>query len=163
MNWYAIQTRSRHEKVVDRQLQERGIVSFLPVVTQVQRWSDRRKRVQFPLFPGYTFVRLAPSPEQRVEVLRVDGVVSFVGMHGQGVTIPEEQIATIKTLVSTDVPVESHPFLQVGQRVRVRGGSLDGVQGILVCRDAGGTLVISIDAIQRSLSIRVEGYDVEPV
>src|ERR1700730_10579900 len=74
--WFAVRTRSRHEKIVANQLQSRGITAFLPLVTQVHRWSDRKKTVEMPLFPGYTFVQIVPSSEQYVRVLRVYGVSS---------------------------------------------------------------------------------------
>ena len=162
MNWYAVRTRSRHEKSVARQLEERGITAFLPLVTQLRRWSDRRKLVQFPMFPGYAFVRLAYEPPVRLAVLQTEGVVHFVGTHGQGSPIPDEQIESIQTLLKNDVAIESHPYLKIGQRVRLRGGSLEGMEGILVARKGHRMLVISVELIQRSLAIQVDGYDVEP-
>jgi len=162
MKWYALQTRSRHEKMVTRQLEERGIDTFLPLLTETRRWSDRKKLIQFPLFPGYTFVRLVYAPESRLQVLRTEGVVGFVGTHGQGNPIPQEQIESVQTILKSDVPFAAHPYLKIGQRVRIRGGSLEGTEGILVGKKNDGMLVISIDLIQRSLAIRLHGYDVEP-
>jgi transcription antitermination factor NusG len=162
MKWYAIRTRSRHEKMVVRQLEERGVATFLPLVTETRRWSDRKKLVQFPLFPGYTFVHLLYDPESRLNVLRTEGVVGFVGTHGQGNPIPQEQIESVQTILKSNVPFAAHPYLKLGQRVRIRGGSLEGTEGILVGQKSDGMLVISIDLIQRSLAIRLHGYDVEP-
>jgi transcription antitermination factor NusG len=161
-NWYAVRTRSRHEKVVERQLQGKGIDVFNPVTTQIRRWSDRNKRVECPLFSGYTFVHLALSVEERIRVLRTPGVVEFVGAQGQGVPIPAEQIDAVRALVAGNVPFTNHVFLKVGQRVRVRGGALDGVEGILTGQSGSRQLIISVEPIQRSLSISVEGYEVEP-
>jgi transcription antitermination factor NusG len=160
LNWYAIQTRSRHEKMVARQLEDNGIDSFLPVVKKTNRWSDRSKTVELPLFPGYAFVRSAASADERVRILKIPGVVNFVGAHGQATPIPEGQIEAVKSLVSCDIPFTEHPHLRVGQRVRVQGGSLDGVQGILVAQNGRRNLVISVEPIQRSLSVHIEGYDV---
>jgi transcription antitermination factor NusG len=95
--------------------------------------------------------------------LQTQGVVDFVGMQGRGIPIPEEQIEAVKTLISGEVPFTKHAFLRVGQRVRVRGGSLDGVEGILLAQNGSRNLVISVESIQRSVSVRIEGYDVEPV
>ena len=159
-SWYAIQTRSRHERVVACQLQARGISQYLPTITEIRRWSDRRKRVEFPLFPGYVFVRLFASNEHRVQVLRVPGVLHFVGPE-LGTTIPEAQIESVKALVSHNLLWTSHPFLRSGQRIRVRGGSLDGLEGIFLRRNGEDSLIISIDAIQRSLSVSIQGYDIE--
>jgi transcription antitermination factor NusG len=163
LSWYAIQTRSRHEKVVETQLQGKGVDVFCPVISQVHRWSDRRKVVECPLFAGYAFVRIVSSPEERVRVLRTHGVVHFVGGHGQGTPIPAEQIEAVQALVASNMPFTKHAFLKVGQRVRVRGGALDGVEGILLAHNGSRNLVISVEPIQRSLSIRIEGYEVEAV
>lgn len=163
MNWYAIRTRSRHEKVVERQLQGQGIDVFSPFVSQIRQWSDRRKVVESPLFAGYAFVRIAPAPEERVRVLRTQGVVDVVGAQGQGTPIPSEQIETVRSVLAGKVPFSPHAYLKVGQRVRVRGGSLDGVEGILLAHNGSRTLVISVEPIERSLSIRIEGYQVEPL
>lgn len=163
-SWYAIRTRSRHEKAVARQLDGLEIENFLPLHSAIHRWSDRRKEVELPLFPGYTFVRLVYSPQERVRVLRVFGVAGFVGTQGKGIPIPDHQINDIKTLLTQNVPFENHSALQVGKRVRICGGALDGVEGILKALKSGGRiLVISIDPIQRAISINLEGYHVEVV
>lgn len=163
LNWYAIRTRSRHEKLVERQLQGQGIEAFSPAIREVRQWSDRRKVVELPLFAGYAFVRIAASPEQRVRVLRTQGVVELVGAQGQGIPIPAAQIEAVRAVVTGNLPFTQHAFLKVGQRVRIRGGSLDGVEGILVAQNGSRNLVISVQPIHRSLSIRIEGYQVEPV
>jgi transcription antitermination factor NusG len=162
-NWYAVHTRARHERVVAHRLRERGVTTFLPTFTEVHRWSDRRKTVELPLFSCYVFVKLIPNNEERIRVLRVESVLRFVGTRGLGTPIPDEQIDAVRTLVEEQLPCCSHPFLKIGQRVRIRGGALDGLEGILLSRNGDSTLIISVDAIQRSLAVRVEGYDVEPV
>jgi transcription antitermination factor NusG len=160
-HWYALQTRVQREKVVEQRLQERGVTTFLPVVTEVHRWSDRKKIVQIPLFRSYLFAKLAPSRVDRLRVLCVDGVFAFVGPRGEGTPIPDAQIDAVRTLVEGPLPWSSHPFLKIGQRVRIRNGALEGIEGILVSRSGESTLVISVDAIQRSMAVRIEGYDVE--
>ena len=82
-------------------------------------------------------------------------------MRGEAIPIPDEQIEALRTVVTQQVPWVEHPFLKIGQRVRIRGGSLEGVEGVLLSRNGDRTLIISVDAIQRSLAVRVEGYDVE--
>ncbi len=164
VNWYALQTRARHEKsVAERLLQEQNLITFLPLVREVHRWSDRRKVVELPLFSCYVFVRLVPGSAESLRVCRTDGVFRIVGVRGQGLPIPDEQIEAVRTLVGQQLPWSVHPFLKIGQRVRIRGGSLDGVEGILLSRDGDRTLVVSVDAIQRSLAVHIEGYDVEPI
>jgi transcription antitermination factor NusG len=161
-NWYGLQTRSRHEKIVAQRLDERGVKTFLPLVTEVHRWSDRKKSVQTPLFHCYVFAKFAPSRADRLRVLRVDGVFGLVGARGEGTPIPDGEIDAVRGLIDGPLPWSSHPYLKIGQRVRIRSGALDGMEGILVSRNGDRTLVISVDAIQRSLSVRVEGYEVEP-
>ena len=162
-NWYAVQTRARHERAVAQRLREQGVNTFLPLVTEVHRWSDRRKSVELPLFGCYVFVKVPPTGEDRLRVLRIDGVFKFVGARGVGTPIAETQIDAVRTLIGQQVPWSTHPFLQIGQRVRVRGGALDGVEGILLARNDDNTLIVSIDAIQRSMAVRIQGYDIEPV
>ena len=161
-NWYGLHTRPRHEKIVAHRLEERGVTTFLPLVTEVHRWSDRKKTVELPLFSCYVFARFTPNRADRLRIMRVDGVFGLVGTRGEGTAIPDEQIDAVRSLVETQLRWSSHPFLKIGQRVRIRSGALNGLEGILVSRNGDRTLVISIDAIQRSLAIRVEGYEVEP-
>ena len=160
-HWFALYTRARHEKVVTTSLQQRGLTVFLPVMSQVHRWSDRRKTVQMALFPGYTFVRTTDTPESFVRVLATPGIVGFVGAGGRGIPIPEKQIEDIQMVLTQDVACAIHPFLRVGQRVRVRGGCLDGVEGLLVAINGNKSLVISVESIPSSIAICIEGYDVE--
>ena len=160
-NWYALQTRSRHEKVVVQRLAERGVTTFLPMMTEIHRWSDRKKVVEVPLFSSYVFAKVAPTNIDRLRVLRVDGVLSLVGTRGEGTPIPDEQIDAVRMLLERGKPVSAHPYLQIGQRVRIRSGALDGMEGILVSCNGDSSLVISINAIRRSLAVRVEGYAVE--
>jgi len=161
--WYAIRTRSRHEKVATRELEAQGIPVFLPLATSVRQWSDRKTKVEMPLFPGYAFVRVDFLSSDRVRVLQATGVVSFVGPKPAEAAIPEEQIESIRTILLRKIPVEEHPFLTLGQRIRVRSGSLKGVEGILVAVKGMRTLVISVEPIQRSVSINLEDYEVETV
>ncbi len=161
-NWYALLTRARHEKIVAQRLREVGVTSFLPLVSEVRKWSDRKKLVEFPLFSCYVFAKLTPTNEGRLKALRIEGVYSLVGTRGEGTPIPEEQIEAVRRIAEQRLAWHAHPFLQIGQRVRIRSGALDGVEGILVGRSGESTLVVSIDAIQRSLAVRIDGYNVEP-
>jgi transcription antitermination factor NusG len=161
-NWYALLTRARHEKIVAHRLLECGVSAFLPLVPEVHCWSDRRRIVELPLFSCYVFARLLPTNEDRLRALRIDGVFRMVGSREGGTPIPDEQIAAVRTLVQGRLHWDNHPFLKIGQRVRIRSGALDGVEGVLVARGGERTLVVSIDAIQRSLAVRIEGYNVEP-
>jgi transcription termination/antitermination protein NusG len=161
--WYAIHTRAQHEKSVTSHLQSQGITTYLPLVAEVHRWSDRQKVVQMPLFSCYVFVHMPLVPETWASVMRINSVLRFVGTRSEGVPIPENQIESTRTLLDSKVPYAAHPFLKIGQRVRVRGGSLDGIEGILTARNGNHTLVISVEPVQRSLAVCIDGYCVEPV
>jgi transcription antitermination factor NusG len=160
-HWYAVQTRPRREKAVVHHLCDRGVTTFFPTVTEVHRWSDRMKAVEVPLFSCYLFVKTSVTNEDRQRVLRVDNVLGFVGTSGLGTPIPDEQVDAVRTLVSEKLPYSCHPFLIAGERVRIRSGALAGLEGILLSRKGDRRLVISVDAMQRSLSIQIDGYDVE--
>src|SRR5437016_12848962 len=159
--WYAVQTRSRHERVFAAQLREQDVSTFLPMITQIQRWSDRRKLVEFPLFSGYVFVHAAVSPQIRTIVLFSRGVARFVAMQGEPVSIPDEQIDNVKELLAKNIRCAAYPFLKVGHRLRIRSGALEGLEGILVSHNGDRKLVISVNTIERSFSIHLNGYDVE--
>lgn len=101
--------------------------------------------------------------EERQRVLCTDSVLGLVGAQGVGTAIPDEQIDAVRILVGGRVPCCPHPFLKTGQRVRIRGGALEGLEGIFLSRQGERRLIISVDAMHRSLAIQVEGYDVEPI
>lgn len=159
--WFAVQTRPRHEKKIASSLREKRVGVFLPIVSVLHDWSDRRRWLQLPLFAGYVFVQIPDALEERIRVLRTNGVVGLVGPRGVGAQIPENQIAAIRAIVEQKIPFVSHPFLNIGQQVRIRGGSLDGLEGILVARNADRSLIISVEIIQRSIAIQITGYQVE--
>ena len=160
-NWYAIQTRSRHEKKAYAELSYLGVRAFLPTTCAVHNWSDRKKTVEVPLFPGYAFVNIVRTPETRLRVLQATGVLRFVGAHNLGTPIPPSQIEDIQTLLANKVAIAEHPFLSIGEKVKIHGGALDGVEGILTAVNGKHRLVISIESIGRSISISVDDYDVE--
>lgn len=161
LSWFAVQTWPRYEKRVAFELTRKQIEVFLPVLKSPRQWSDRRRIVDFPLFPGYVFVRIFKALQERVTILRTNGVVNLVGDRGTGSAIPETEINSVRTLLHRNIPFRSHPFLSVGQRVRIRGGALDGIEGTLQEKKNDLSLIVSVDIIQRSLSIRLEGYKIE--
>lgn len=160
--WYALQTRPRHEKKVLAELQERGVDIYLPLIAQVRRWSDRRKIVEMPLFPGYAFVHTAALSDVQNRALYVWGALGFVAANNHALPVPDAEIESIRTLLASKVSLTPYPFLKVGQRVRVKGGALDGIEGILTA-NGDRRLVISVAAVHHSLSINIEGYDVESI
>jgi transcription antitermination factor NusG len=161
--WFAVHTMARHEKRVAVQLQEKRILTFLPVLQQIHRWSDRLCKVDVPLFSCYAFVCIAPSAQNRVEVLQTRGVLGFVGSKGLGTSIRDEEIESLRTAMREKIPCVPHPFIEIGKRVRIRGGCLDAVEGILEGQGPDQTVVVSIELLRRSVSIRVDGYDIEAI
>jgi transcription antitermination factor NusG len=159
--WYAVHLMARHEKRVTQRLQENKVFTFLPLMKEIRQWSDRRARVEVPLFSCYTFVRMIQTEEERLKVLRTPGVLSFVGSERVGTPIPNEEIESLQIAIRQKIPFTVHPFINVGNRVRIRGGALDGVEGTLLGHSGEKSLVISVELLQRSVSFRVEGYDVE--
>jgi transcription antitermination factor NusG len=146
-HWYAVHTRARHEARVVARLREQGIHTFLPLVRETHRWSDRKKTVDVPLFGCYVFVHIVPGAKERLQVCTTNGVLQIVGTKGEGVPIPDEQIQAVRLLLSEHIPYTTHPFLKIGQRVRIRGGAMDGVEGILTARNGDRTLIISVEPL----------------
>ena len=136
--------------------------TFLPLAQEMHTWSDRKKKVEVPLFNCYIFVRCGYSPEDRNRIYQIESVHGFVGVRGAGLPVPDEQIEAIQTVLAQEKPWRAHPFLKAGQRVRVKGGALDGVEGVFLSENGDHSLVISVDAIQRSMAVRIDGYEVEP-
>lgn len=159
--WYAVRTRPRHEKKVALELQEKRIKNYLPLVNQVRRWSDRRKVIQVPLLSCYAFVHSVFDLPLRLAIYGISGALGFVGPNNEGVAIPDAEIENLRSLIASNLPLTPYPLLKVGQRVRVRGGALDGVEGILVTQGER-RLIVSVESVHASFSVNLAGYDIEP-
>lgn len=160
--WYAVRTRSRHEKQVHAQLADRpGMDVFLPLRERRSRWKDRVKRVQEPLFPGYCFARFR-RPD-RLRVLKAVGVVGLVGAGGEPEPIPDSEIEAIRTLAGSRLSYEPFPFLAEGMAVEVIHGPLMGVRGRLLRKDREYRIVLSVTLIRQSVSVEIDAADVTPV
>jgi transcription antitermination factor NusG len=159
--WYAIRTRSRHEKRVREELDRRGMVSFLPTVMRWSRWKDRTKRIEEPLFGGYCFVQLAEGHDA-LPVLRIVGAVELVGGPHGPEPVDDVEIDGIRRLVASWLPYDPHPFLTTGTEVRVVRGPLRGVRGILLRKDRATRLVISVSLIRQAAIVEIHPADVAP-
>jgi len=160
-NWYAIQTRSRHEKVVRDQLDAKSITHLLPLWRKRSIWKDRVKFVDVPLFSGYLFGYFAL--QDKVAVLETVGVARLVGINGKAMPIPEEQIAAVRTMMEHRLPCSPHPYLVEGMRVRIKCGLLAGAEGILIEKRQRHRLVISMDIIHQAVAVDVDSAEVEPL
>ena len=161
VHWYAVHTRARHERAIKHKLEAQGVETLLPAFREVHRWSDRRKTIELPVFACYLFVHAALTNHEQAKIAYTDGILRIVGSGATPTAIPDEQIETIQRLVAGGAEISSYPFMKVGQRVRIRGGALEGIEGIILSQK-DQTLIVSIDAIQRSLAVRLSGYDLEP-
>jgi transcriptional antiterminator NusG len=159
--WYAIKTRSRHEKRVRDQLVQRDIDTFLPVCDTWRQWKDRKKKVELPLFPGYCFARF-PLVE-RLRVLNVLGVADLVSINGRPEPVHEDELSAIQQLVSTKLHYDPHPFLEEGMDVEVVRGPLAGVRGKLLRKDRVTRLVLAVTLVKQSAVVEIHPADVVPV
>ncbi|MCC7181208.1 MAG: UpxY family transcription antiterminator [Acidobacteria bacterium] len=157
-HWYAIWTRSRHEKVVRDQLEKKAIEVFLPTIGKWSRWKDRKKRIEWPLFPGYCFARFDAT--NRLPVLTCDGVVQIIGIEGVPSPIPEIEVESIRQLVESELSYDPCPLVKEGQMVKVVSGPLRGVVGRLQRKGAHARLVLSVDLIGQAVSVEVDAADV---
>lgn len=162
-NWYALFVRSRHEFAISEQLKKKGIEVLLPTVTRMRRWSDRDKAVRFPLFPGYLFVRVRPSAETFLDVLKTHGSVSFVS-HEPGRPTPADprEMEVLQKMVSSCCDkLDLYPYLCVGLPVIVKRGPLQGAEGILVKKEEYDHFLININILGRSVGTRINAEDID--
>jgi len=159
--WYALRTRSRHEKVVRDQLANQGLEPLLPTVKRLSQWKDRKKEIEVPLFSGYCFVRFVM--DQKLPVLKTIGVVDIVGAGHCPEPIADEEIGAIKMLMMSVLPYDSHPYLHEGMAVEVIRGPLQGVRGILLRKEKRHRLVLGVRLIQQAAAVEIDVNDVAPV
>jgi transcription antitermination factor NusG len=160
-HWYAVYTNSNHEKRVALQVCQRSIENFLPLYESVRQWNDRRMKLELPLFPGYVFVRLALR--DRLQVLRIPGVVRLVGFNGPATALPDEEIEGLRRALANGLRAEPHPYLTVGRRVRITAGPLAGREGLLKRWKGDLRVVLSTELIRRSISVEIDISSVVPV
>jgi transcription termination/antitermination protein NusG len=158
--WYAIWTRSRHEQVVREQLALKQLEVFLPTIPRWSRWKDRKKKIDWPLFPGYCFARFDPA--NPLAILKCRGVVNIVSVEGQPAPIPDVEMESIRLLVGSDLQYDPCPLLPEGALVEVVYGPLKGVVGRLLRKDPSrARLVLSVDLIGQAVSVDVDAADVK--
>lgn len=153
LRWYALYLRSRHEKIVDQRLREKGVETLLPLIEEVRQYSDRKKKVLEPLFRGYLFVRM--DLKNRLPVLQTDGVVRVVGIGAHPSPIHDEQIGWVQVAGKVPSKVSREPFLIAGDRVRIACGPFAGIEGYVLHQKESLRVVISLDCIGHSYSVEV--------
>jgi transcriptional antiterminator NusG len=161
-NWYALSIKSRHEFVVSGELRRKGIETFLPSVTKLSRWKDRKKLVELPLFPGYLFVYIAPDPEEFLRVVKTRGTVTLIALEpGRPTPVAPEEIRSLKRVLESGEKLDIYPHFQTGSRVRVKRGLLQGAEGVLAKKEDQDVFLVSIELLGRSVGVKMSADDVE--
>jgi transcription antitermination factor NusG len=160
--WFVVQTRFRFEKKVAAELAAKGMCVFLPLRKENRSWGDRKKEVFAPVFPGLLFVFSDHSLLSRIVVLQTAGVMGFISKAGVAATVSPNQISSLQLLLAEQIQFSSHPAVRTGERVRIQGGRLDGIEGLRTQREPN-RLLLCIDAIQRCLAIDLQGCRVEAI
>jgi len=152
--WYALQCWVRKEGMVASRLEGQGFECFLPKYKSIREWSDRRKEVEQPLFPGYLFCRFEYS--QRRPVVVTPGVLQVVGCSRTPVPVENREIEALQLAVASQVQSQPWPYLEIGERVRIHTGRLAGLEGILVNFKGNHRVVLSVSLLQRSVALEVD-------
>jgi transcription termination/antitermination protein NusG len=156
--WFAIWTRSRHEHMVREQLEQKGFEAFLPTIPKWSRWKDRKKKIDWPLFPGYCFAKF--NAQDRLPIVKCTGVVTIVSSDGEIIPIPDVEIDGIRRLVESDLQYDPCPLINEGAMVEVTHGPLKGVIGRLSRKGPHARLVLAVDLIGQAVSVEVDAADV---
>ena len=162
--WWALHTRSRFEQKVHQGLCGKSLEAFLPRIEVMSRRKDRRKKILVPLIPGYVFVRSALAPEEYHRIIQTVGVVRMVAFKGKPVPADEGEISSLMILDGTDRTVQNRSYMQKGDRVMIMEGPLKGLAGFYIRhKDKKDLVVVSVDLLQRSLEIEIEGWSLERI
>lgn len=162
LNWYATYVKSRHEFIAFEELKRKGISAFLPAVTKMRQWKDRKKAVSFPLFPGYLFVNVKPLAADFLGVLKTRGVVSLISSEsGVPSAIPEYEIESLRIMLESGAELDIYPGIREGADVLVRRGPFRGAQGVVVKKENQYILLVNIKILGRSVGVKVYADDLE--
>ena len=159
--WFALHVRSRCEKAVAASLHSKGYEEFLPLYRSRNRWSDRLKDVDLPLFPGYVFCRF--EPRMRLRVLTTPGIVAVVGMGKAPQPVEPAELAAVQALSRSGLAAIPWPFLKTGEHVRIEHGALEGVEGILTAVKKEFRVVLSVTLLQRSVAVEIDRDLIRPI
>ena len=158
--WYGIRTRSNHEKVAATVLAGKGYQQFLPVYRSRRRWSDRIVESEKPLFPGYVFCRF--DANNKLPIMTTPGVISVIGFGNELAPITDREIESIRAILASGLAAEPCPFLRAGQRIRVTHGALAGIEGLLVQKKSEWRMIVSIEMLQRAVSVEIDRENITP-
>lgn len=163
-NWYAVYVKPRHEFVAFGELQRKSVEAFLPSVKRISQWKDRKKLIEYPLFPGYVFVQVPSYPGAFLSVLKTRGVVSFIALEPYKPTpAAPEEISSLKLIIESGNCIDIYPHLKEGTRVRVTSGPLKYAEGVLAKREDEYQFVVNIELLGRSVAVKICVHDIEPI
>jgi transcription antitermination factor NusG len=160
-NWYALFTRHQNEKSVAIALSNKGYEVYLPLYRSVRRWRDRAKQIMLPLFPCYVFI--CRGMDRQLQIITTPGVIQIVGLGGHPAIVPQTQLDAVRQIIESCLYVETHPYLQCGDRVRVKAGPLMGLEGILTRKKGVAQLVVSMEMLGRSAAVEIDVSNVERI
>ena len=159
-NWFAAYTNSHHEKRVASHFGERQIESFLPLYSALHRWKNRCEvDLDLPLFPNYVFVHI--DPRDRIRVLEVPGVLSLVGFGRTLAPLSDFEIEALRSCIGQR-KIEPHPYLVIGERVRIKAGPMTGMEGVLIRKKSNFRVVLALDVIMQCVAVEVDAENLEP-
>ena len=161
-NWYVLYVKSRHEFVANDELIKKDIATFLPSVRRLREWKDRKKWVDFPLFPGYLFVHIQPRPESIVSVLKTRGAVNILSAEpGHPSPVSPDEITSLQLLIGSGRDIDIYPHLKEGTRVRVKRGPLQGAEGTLESKEDQYMFLVNVELLGRSIGVKMYADDIE--
>ena len=160
--WFALFVRSNHEFAVEKELSKKRVETFIPAVRKFRQWTDRKKLITFPLFPGYIFVHMNPSPEEFSKALKTVGAVRLLSSgDGNPTPVPPEEILSLKLVLEKTEDFDIYPYLKEGSRIRIRKGTLKGVEGILMMKENHYMCIINIEILGRSVAVKIYADELE--
>ncbi|HAM51338.1 MAG TPA: transcriptional antiterminator [Nitrospiraceae bacterium] len=164
MNWYALYVKSRHEFVTHGELLKKGLEAFLPASRRLRQWKDRKKWIDFPIFPGYLFVHIPPHPEAFLNVLKTRGAINLLSTQpGYPTPIPPEEIDSLKLLIESGTELNVFPSLKEGAKVRVKRGPLTGAEGTVTKKNDQYIFLVTIELLGRSVGVNIYADDIEAI
>ena len=154
LSWYALRVQSRLAGLVSTTLRGKGYQEFFPLYCSRRRWSDRIKKVELPLFPGYLFCQFDES--DRLPILTTPGVIGIVGAGKIPIPVDDDEIEAIRAILRSGLAAQPWPHLRVGSKVYIERGPLTGLEGIITNTDKVYRLIVSVSLLQRSVAVEID-------
>jgi transcriptional antiterminator NusG len=161
-NWYALYVKSRFEFATREELLKKGIETFLPVAKRLSQWKDRKKWIEFPIFPGYLFIHVPTRPDMFLAILKTRGAIHILSLEpGKPTPVATEEINSLRLLIESGKGFDVYPHLKEGDRVRVKRGPLAGAEGTLKVKNDQYMFLVNIELLGRSIGVTICADDIE--